>query len=53
MNKRSIMLAGLVIVLLWLPWLLARILGRPRDIVIRCDGGEAQTPAVTTETEEQ
>jgi hypothetical protein len=33
---------------MWLPWLLVRLFSRPREIIIRCDGGEGQ--AVTVET---
>ena len=44
-NKRSII--AVLITITWLPWLLARILSRPRDIV--CGRGE-ELRAVTVET---
>jgi hypothetical protein len=47
-NKRSIMVVLALIAIAWLPWLLARIFSRSRDIV--CDGGVGRRSVVTTET---
>jgi hypothetical protein len=50
MARKSVLF---LIIVFWLPWLVARVLGRRREIVIRCDGGEGQTPAVSVETEKR
>jgi hypothetical protein len=50
-NKRSIIAVLALVSIAWLPWLLARIFSRSRDIV--CDGGEGTGSAVSTETEER
>jgi hypothetical protein len=48
MARKSVLF---LVIVFWLPWLVARLLGRRREIVVRCDGGEGQ--AVTVETEER